>query len=522
MNTTLLPCAQPTMTKVFEYMPNKSNEHNIRNYNEVINITALNVLPMINRAQLLFDAHSIGITTKGGNKLLKQLKLKKRETSLAEKGFDKKLKQQASLGCLSPERRRGRLPYCNIPLDNELLKTTGERGVGFNAQNKDKLTPLMQAVATHKDVGLIKYLMSRGADMTLRDNENNTALMWLLKSLFRLKDEALITEKWKILDIFQQNKSMSNVPGTAGYTPLMVTVLGEDHRTFFKLLINGALTNATNDAKETALHLAIKYDTHWMISVILRYDHHDINIKDKNGHTPFMLATFRKNREIMDFYIRRGVNIDNTDAQGWTALMHAVNCGDVSMTEYLLSQGACVNYANRSNETAMRVALYKNDQQNVHVLSKAISALKAANKDCRPVSSGDHVPANVNDTAYTENDALKNRAVAEDNAGSYTETTDEKLNATETIINTMMTASDDEANTTEAMNETLLDKNEDTEYPLYENSRRESNKISTDLASTKSSGSSLFLSSHITGDIDKIYQSLKRIMSRRSVPNDNS
>ncbi|QWA10095.1 hypothetical protein GTU79_22985 [Sodalis ligni] len=164
-------------------MPIKSNEHNIRNYNEVINITSLNVLPMINRAKLLFDGHSSGITTKGGNNLLKQLKLKKRDTSLAEKDFDKKLKQQASLGCLSPERRRGRLPYCNIPLDNELLKTTGERGVGFNAQNKDKFTPLMQAVATHKDVGFVKYLMSRGADMTLRDNENNTALMWLLKSL---------------------------------------------------------------------------------------------------------------------------------------------------------------------------------------------------------------------------------------------------------------------------------------------------------------------------------------------------
>ncbi len=517
MNTILLPYAQPRATTFFEYMPNRLNEQNMSNYNEVINMTSISVLPLIYGAERRFGAHSNRITTKGENEWLNHLKLNKREAPLAENDFSKKLEQQANVGCLPHGRSRGRLPFCNIPLDNELLITTGEKGEGFNAQNKDKLTPLMQAVATHKNADFIKYLIARGADVSVEDNEGNTALMWLIKSLFRLKDNALIKEKWKIFDMLQEMHDSLNRPGTAGYTPLMVTVLGEDYKTFFKLLLNGALANVTNKVGETALHLATKYDTHWMISVVLRYGAPEINIKDKKGYTPFMLAAFRKNLEIMDFYIRRGVNLDSIDEQGWTVLMHAVNCGDVSMVEYLLSKGACVNYVNRSNETALMVALHKHDEKIVNVLSKAISVLKAANKDCRPALSEGQVPESANSTAYMENDAFKNVAEEEGHAGSHAKTTVGTLNATETVSQTIMTETDYEANTTEAINTTPVDYNDNSDYPVNENVQQKNKGISAGLPFSKSSGSSLFLSSRITGDIDKIYQSLKRIMSRRSV-----
>ncbi len=78
-----------------------------------------------------------------------------------------------------------------------------------------------------------------------------------------------------------------------------------------------------------------------------------------------------------------------------------------------------------------------------------------------------------------------------------------------------MIGTENEANTTEAMNNTLEDKDDDSDYPLYENDQHKNKAMPADLSSSKSSGSSLFLSPRITGDIDKIYQSLKRIMSRR-------
>ncbi|XBS70557.1 ankyrin repeat domain-containing protein [Acerihabitans sp. KWT182] len=136
--------------------------------------------------------------------------------------------------------------------------------------------------------------------------KKNTAVMWLVKNQFYQKNETYFINNLRILDYLRDHNANYDFKGTAGYTPLMISVLGKDHRTFFRLLLEGAQYDHKNDAGETALHLSIKYETHWMISVVLRYGAENDDIKDNNGHTPFMLATFRENKEIMDFYIRRG------------------------------------------------------------------------------------------------------------------------------------------------------------------------------------------------------------------------
>ena len=56
-------------------------------------------------------------------------------------------------------------------------------------------------------------------------------------------------------------------------------------------------------------------------------DHHqllqDVNVKDCNGSTPLQLATMSGHLKTVQHLLDRGVDINGTDGDGWTALMYA-------------------------------------------------------------------------------------------------------------------------------------------------------------------------------------------------------
>ncbi|WP_213991598.1 ankyrin repeat domain-containing protein [Sodalis sp. dw_96] len=533
MNTTLQSYTQPWTGNSFELMPIVHNQYHY-NYSEWLNMTSNKVLPLIREAGQFYGTKPDMSKSKGEKRWLTSLKINKRETYFDENVFEKRLGRQARLGCLRSESRKGRLPRCNVVLDSNILKIAEEKTGNYTAYNKDRLTPLMQAVATNKGTASIKYMIQRGVHVNFQDIEGNTALMWLVKSLFMLKDPALYNEKLKIMEQLREQNATLDLAGTAGYTPLMVTVLGKDPRPFFKLLLDGAQEQPRNHAGETALHLAIKYDTHWMISVILRYGATDDNIKDKNGHTPFMIATFQEKKDIMEFYIRRKVNLDMIDNMGWTVLMHAVNCGNVSMVEYLLGKGANVNYANAYNDTALRIALHKNDQKIIHMLSNAAAAFKDIKGDHRPAltlkgdapvidrnrllnttSIGSHASKNTENASVT---MLETEDKMENASAGTRPGVDNKSN---NIVTTFI-ALDNEIITTESTDNPLSNKMDMSDYTTNENNYGRYAETAGDVASSKAGGLSTLFSSRFLGDVDTVYQSLKRIMSRRSISPTNS
>ena len=67
-----------------------------------------------------------------------------------------------------------------------------------------------------------------------------------------------------------------------------------------------------------------------------------INYKNKNGHTPLILACYRGNAEVVEILVDHVDDIDAISDYG-TALMASAFKGNVSITKLLLDHGANVN-----------------------------------------------------------------------------------------------------------------------------------------------------------------------------------
>ena len=82
----------------------------------------------------------------------------------------------------------------------------------------------------------------------------------------------------------------------------------------------------------------------------------------QNGINPFVHASALNNIELVKFFSTEvGVKIDITDGFGNTALMKASEKGHVEIAEYLIINGANVNFQNKEGVTPLMVAAEKNN-----------------------------------------------------------------------------------------------------------------------------------------------------------------
>ena len=100
------------------------------------------------------------------------------------------------------------------------------------------------------------------------------------------------------------------------------------------------------------------------------YKHSDIEVKDKDGNTPLIVAIANDNYGIAHLLIENGANIENPDMRGNTPLMVASAAGHVKMVKLLVSKGANVNASSDSGNTALQYASVMNETAIVKFLLK--------------------------------------------------------------------------------------------------------------------------------------------------------
>ena len=82
----------------------------------------------------------------------------------------------------------------------------------------------------------------------------------------------------------------------------------------------------------------------------------------QDGTNPFVHASALNKIELVKFFSSEvGVKIDVTDAFGNTALMKASEKGHMEIAEYLINNGASVNFQNKEGVTPLMVAAEKNN-----------------------------------------------------------------------------------------------------------------------------------------------------------------
>ncbi len=200
---------------------------------------------------------------------------------------------------ISIKNLRGTLLHQIIDASNfnsELFALLIQKGLDPNEKNENGDSPLHYAIKNRKRY-LVKFLLENDADSTLADSNGNTALDLLLQTKMGSANEMVDTINF----LFDHGAKPEHLKAQTWFNlftdPIhFVSDPVDNSKAFCKvikaLVEKGVKLNATNDAKQSALHLSVqsKQFAHVFISALLQLGA-KVDLKDINGKTPYDLAS---------------------------------------------------------------------------------------------------------------------------------------------------------------------------------------------------------------------------------------
>jgi ankyrin repeat protein len=194
-----------------------------------------------------------------------------------------------------------------------LKKIISENPDRINQIDKDGNSFLHRAVHTG-NVDMVKFLVSRGADVNVKDNY--------------------------------------------GQTPVQIAAQLDDAEIIIHLVSNGAEINIKNSIGKTPLHDAVAHDQFQIVNYLISQDA-EINAKDINGKTPLHDAVFDNYSEISAYLVSKGAGFNLKDSDGKAALHYAVINENLDIIKSLVSSGANVNIRDKFNRIPLHFAADK-------------------------------------------------------------------------------------------------------------------------------------------------------------------
>jgi len=244
--------------------------------------------------------------------------------------------------------------------DIVIVKYLVSRGADVNAKNRYDSTPLHQATLS-SNLEAVKYLVSHKADVNAKDSEGNTPLRWAV----------IYNETIEIAFHLISNRANVNDPQKNGYSQLHSVRNVE----FAKLLIaNGADVNAEDEDRATPLHSAVRrlagirslaeltgnnQDEDVQIEIVkhlLSDQRVKVSAKDKDGVTPLHAAVHTGCLECVRLLVDGGADIHAKDKRDETPLDWARAMEKPAIAEYLSS--LLPNYVQFTDEEKREIDRY--------------------------------------------------------------------------------------------------------------------------------------------------------------------
>ena len=175
---------------------------------------------------------------------------------------------------------------------------------------------------------LIKYLVENGADVNVRNKNNESILLRAARSgYFEIVKYLLDERGMNINERTDSNKTILCLAAESGNLDLVKYLMDEK-----KMRIKRG-----ND-----LCAAARSGNLELVKYLVRKGA-NINSEDDNGNSILCAAAAYRNIEIVRYLVNNGANINSTDMYGSTALHKAVRDGDLKLVTYLIKNGANVN-----------------------------------------------------------------------------------------------------------------------------------------------------------------------------------
>ena len=135
---------------------------------------------------------------------------------------------------------------------------------------------------------IVQYLVSKGANVEIRDNNGMT----LLHSAAR-------GAKLKIMKCLVSEGANVSCTDKNGKTPLHWTTRGVEEGSTQWLLDNGANINAKDNKGNTSLHAAVMNRKPDHVTCLLRHKECNIDIRNNNGKTAEEIANDRQYSDVI-------------------------------------------------------------------------------------------------------------------------------------------------------------------------------------------------------------------------------
>lgn len=244
--------------------------------------------------------------------------------------------------------RRGDLPAVQrlVAADRSLLA----------AKDADGSPPLLVA-ARAGNVEIARYLLDAGADMNLGDNENSNALHLAACGGQNAMIDFLLERG---MDIHAEDvNGMNAVLFAGGYNK---------YETARHLLSKGARADSKNRQGTTLMHQAAAMgNLEFMKYLVSQGQSADVGL-DQWGRTPLTAAAFGGRREVVEYLLANGVNVNEPASDGQTALFAAAGGGKREIVDILLAKGADPNAGENGQTALAAAAAWSNDPAIVRAL----------------------------------------------------------------------------------------------------------------------------------------------------------
>ncbi len=211
------------------------------------------------------------------------------------------------------------------------------KGADVNATDSLRNTPLHASLAGNQvNRHLVEFLLAEGADVNARNEQGETPLH-LAGRTERIG--AWPGQRAGAAEILLAHGAEVNATDKSGRSPLHVAVEHVQGKTVELLLAKGADIEAKNAAGATALNLAAK-NRFWNIVALLVNGGADVNSADSEGLTPLHFAAGAGDTKTVERLIAQGADVNAQDTHGVTPTLWAVSADSRDTVEFLLSKGA--------------------------------------------------------------------------------------------------------------------------------------------------------------------------------------
>ena len=190
----------------------------------------------------------------------------------------------------------------NINVRNSL---NGRTALSYLLENDSFLTGKRGKKAT------VKFLLSKGANCKLRDEDGHTPLMSYI-----MTGECSIS----IIQVLLNAGSDVNAQDSVGASVLQLAAKYCERKIVKHLLINGANAKLADGKGTTALMSCIGMPTKIMKLLVVSGGVELLNAKNSEGRTALHLAALKNDKHALLFLLSKGANISLRDEDGMTAL----------------------------------------------------------------------------------------------------------------------------------------------------------------------------------------------------------